>query len=108
MTHLTIPIENVANDFVIDHIKSLCQQAYEKGIRDGQEKYGMPHILTKVHLTEIFQIKMPTVNKLVAQPSFPKLKDVQARYPRDLVFAWIKENSTWVEKNTKYFNKEAM
>ncbi len=83
----------------------MIQKAYEQGVKDGQEKYSLPHTLTKEHLAEIFQIKISTVNKLIARPSFPKLKDVQARYPRNQVLAWIEDNSTWVRKNTGYYDQ---
>jgi hypothetical protein len=103
MTHLSIPLDEMANDLVINHIKMLCQQAYEQGVSDAQKRFSLPHTLTKEHLQEIFQIKLPTVNKLVANPTFPRLKDIQARYPRDQVFKWIENNTNWVEQNTNYF-----
>lgn len=108
MSHLTIPLNEMANDIVIDHIKLLCQQAYEQGVEDGRTKYSYPEVLTKDHLVQIFQIEKSTVNKLVALPSFPKLKDVRARYPRDRVLEWIDDNTSWVKQNTNYFGKEAM
>jgi len=108
MAHLTIPVENVANEIVIEHIKILCQKAYEQGVKDAQAKHSYPKVLTKDHLVQIFQIEKPTVNKLITKPNFPKLKDIQARYPRDQVFEWIELNSTYVKQHTNYFSKEAM
>ncbi|QVY60969.1 hypothetical protein [Cytobacillus gottheilii] len=108
MPSINIPLSEMANEVVVDHIKLLCQQAYEQGVEDARKKFSFPEVLTKEHLVEIFQVEKSTVNKIVAIPTFPKLKDVRARYPREQVFSWITNNSTWVDKNTNYFSKEAM
>ncbi|MGN7183732.1 hypothetical protein [Cytobacillus kochii] len=108
MSSINIPLSEIANDVVVDHIKLLCQQAYELGVEDARRKFSFPEVLTKDHLAEIFQVEKSTVNRIVSLPAFPKLKDVRARYPREQVISWILKNSTWVEENTNYFNKEAM
>ncbi|MCY8438576.1 MULTISPECIES: hypothetical protein [Bacillus] len=107
MANLGISLDNLPNETVFEIVKSLCEKAYQQGVEDGAKKYTYPPILKNTHLQEIFQIKSAAVTRLTGIDSFPKLKTIQARYPRDLVFEWIKQNSTWVEENTNYFKKEA-
>ncbi|MFC2947558.1 hypothetical protein [Virgibacillus sediminis] len=90
---MQISIDELKAKLLEENLKDLFVEAYEQGLRDGQEKYGYPDLLTKRDLVKIFQVKEPTVNKIVATPGFPKSKFVKARYPRDEVFKWIRENS---------------
>lgn len=101
MAHLSIPVEDSANEVVVEHIKQLFQQAYEQGVQDGRTLFAYPEVLTKKHLCEIFQLKEDAINKMVANPTFPKFTQARARYPRDQVLVWIR-------KHTSYLNKEAI
>ncbi|MGR3287137.1 hypothetical protein [Bacillus sonorensis] len=105
MANLGISLDNLPNETVFEIVKALCEKAYQQGVEDGAKKYTYPPILKNTHLQEIFQIKSAAVTRLTGIESFPKLKTIQARYPRDLVFEWIKQNSTWVEENTNYFQE---
>lgn len=105
---MDITFSELESKFLEERLNLLFQKAYEKGLEDAQRRFGFPEVLTKDHLVQMFQIEKPTVNKLVARPDFPKLKNIQARYPRDQVLAWINENSTWVSNNTNYYSKEAI
>ncbi|MCM3111646.1 hypothetical protein [Lederbergia lenta] len=100
-----VKIDELKVEFLEENLKVMFRQAYEQGVKDAQERYTLPHVLKKEHLAEIFQIKMPTVEKIARIPSFPKFERVQARYPRDKVFEWIDDNSSYVEENTNYFNQ---
>ena len=91
-------IESLEEQLFQLKLEKAIQKAYEKGIEDGRSKYYYPPVLKKEHLEEILQIKRPTVDKLVADPSFPRLKNVQARYPRDTVFEWIEDNTEKVDR----------
>ncbi|QTD41947.1 helix-turn-helix domain-containing protein [Sporosarcina sp. Te-1] len=50
-------------------------------------------MLKKEHLAEIFQVAIPTVEKIIRSEGFPRFKHVAARYPRDEVYEWIKQNT---------------
>jgi len=93
---MQIMLDNLKAKLLEENLKDLFLQAYEQGLKDGQEKYSYPDLLTKKDLVNIFQVKEPTVNKIVAIPDFPKSNFVTARYPRDEVFKWMKQNSTAV------------
>lgn len=96
MPHITF--DELEAKLLEDKLKRLFEQAYEQGLRDALKRFSYPPVLTKKHLCEIFQVEMPTVTKIVAHPTFPKLTKVRARYPRDLVFKWIEDNTTFVER----------
>lgn len=100
---LEMTLEELEEKLKETHLKRMFQEAYEQGVQDGIQKYALPHLLTKQHLCEMFQVEMPTVSKLVAHPSFPKFDMVRARYPRDAVLEWISKNTTWVKDNTNYY-----
>lgn len=85
-------------------LKRFAKKLISKAWRTAQKIHVSSNI-KNTHLQEIFQIKSAAVTRLTGIESFPKLKTIQARYPRDLVFEWIKQNSTWVEENTNYFQK---
>lgn len=84
-------------------LAEVVERAYLKGVHDGQIKYKYPEVLKQSHLVEILQVELPTVRKIVARKDFPKFKPVQARYPRDQVFAWIERNSTDFGSNLVHF-----
>ncbi|WP_017687929.1 hypothetical protein [Paenibacillus sp. PAMC 26794] len=88
-TNMTIHIPDVDK-----YVQELVKKAYEIGVEEGRVKYDYPLVLTKNDLKDIFQVEASAVNKLVENTSFPKFKLIRARYPRDLVFNWISENSS--------------
>lgn len=108
MAHTVITFDELEANLFKARMEELFQKAYEKGVEDGMKRFSYPPILKNSHLAEILQIAMPTVIKVTSNPSFPRLKAIKGRYPRDAVFAWINENSTWVEENTGYFKKSAI
>lgn len=105
---MDITLSELESKLLGERLQALFQKAYEQGVKDAKRQFYFPEVLTKDHLVEMFQIEKPTVNKLVARPNFPKLKNIQARYPRDQVLAWINENSTWVSNNTNYYGQQAI
>jgi hypothetical protein len=88
-----VTIESLEEQLFQLKLEKAIQKAYEKGIEDGRSKYYYPPVLKKADLVNILQVEMPTVTKIVANPTFPRLKEVKARYPRDQVFKWIEENT---------------
>lgn len=99
---MQVSIDELKAKLLEENLKDLFIEAYEQGLKDGQEKYSYPDLLTKKDLVKIFQVKEPTVNKIIAIQGFPKSKFVTARYPRDEVFKWIRDNSelaTGLEQN---------
>lgn len=90
-------IEKLGTEIMILEMKEAIRQAYEQGVEDGMKRFSYPPVLTKRDLMKIMQIQLPTVTKVVSHPTFPKFSAVQARYPRDEVFAWIKRNSSFLQ-----------
>jgi len=84
--------------YMIQKFELLIKQAYQKGIEDGQKEFSYPTVLKKQDLASIFQVAMPTVDKIIKDYTFPRLEKVQARYPRDEVFDWIKRNTVALDK----------
>lgn len=84
-------------------LKDTLQKAYEQGLNDARQKHSYPPLLKKKHLTEIFQVALPTVENIIRMEGFPKSKVVQARYPRDEVFEWMNKNIEYVHYKTNYF-----
>ncbi|RST57632.1 hypothetical protein D5F11_021465 [Siminovitchia terrae] len=95
-------IDELNQNLLAETIKEMCQQAYEQGVEDARNKYAYPPTLKKTHLTEIFQVAMPTVDNIIRMEGFPRSTITKARYPRDQVFEWIKDNIEYVRYNTNY------
>jgi len=91
-------LQDLDEKYMIQKFELLIKQAYQKGVADGQTEFSYPPVLTKDHLAEILQVKKPTVDKIIKDFSFPRLKTIQARYPRDAVFAWIENNTSVLNK----------
>jgi hypothetical protein len=95
-THITF--DELEADLFKARMEDMFRMAYEKGVEDGMKKYSYPPVLTNKDLAEIMQIAPPTVLKVTANPSFPRLQTIKARYPRDAVFEWIEANSNILER----------
>jgi hypothetical protein len=93
MPQTMITFDELEANLFKHRLEELFRQAYEKGVEDGMKKYSYPPVLTNKHLAEILQVAPPTVIKITANPTFPRLQTIKARYPRDAVFAWIEANS---------------
>lgn len=90
---MQLTIEELKANLLAEELKVLFQQAYEIGVKDARREREYPPVLKKEHLAEIFQVALPTVEKIIRCEGFPKLKAVTARYPRDEVFKWIETNT---------------
>lgn len=93
-------LQGLDEQYLIQKFEILIQQAFERGIEEGQKRFTYPPVLRREHLKEILSVAYPTVDKLTRDPSFPRLTAISARYPRDAVFKWIEENTVMIEKYT--------
>ncbi|TYT94611.1 hypothetical protein FZW83_07695 [Listeria monocytogenes] len=75
--------------------KAVADKAYKEGVADGRKSFmEYPELLTNKHLAEIFSCTTSYVSStIVKKEGFPKFKHLQSRYPRNLVFTWIEENT---------------
>lgn len=90
---MNMTIEELKAQLLAEELKELFQQSYQQGVKDAQLQAELPAILKKQDLARIFQIALPTVDKMIRMEGFPRFKHVAARYPRDEVFEWIKQNT---------------
>lgn len=90
---MNITIEELKAQLLAAELKELFHQSYQKGVEDARQERELPAILKKTDLMEVFQVSMPTVEKIIRIEGFPRFKHVAARYPRDEVFKWINANT---------------
>lgn len=102
---MQVSLDELKAKLLEENLKEMFRQAYEQGVNDAKRITSFPPVLKREHLKDIFQIEMSTVEKIVRRKDFPKLETIQARYPRDKVFAWINENSTYVTENTNFYKR---
>lgn len=98
---MNITLEQLEATLLEERLKSLFQQAYEQGLEDAKEKYSLPQHLKKQDVADLFQVELPTVEKIIRMEGFPKSKVVTARYPRDQVIEWASKN---IERVNYYRN----
>lgn len=94
----TMTFDQLEAEYLKHRLEKLIQSAYERGVEDGIKRFSYPPVLKNSHIAEILQIAMPTVIKVTNHPTFPRLTKIQARYPRDAVFLWIEDNSTYLRR----------
>ncbi|ANB57463.1 hypothetical protein GFC29_3093 [Anoxybacillus sp. B7M1] len=101
MPRTVITFDELEANLLKARMEELFRQAYEKGVEDGMKRFSYPPVLTNKHIAEILQIAMPTVIKVTSNPTFPRLINIKARYPRDAVFQWIENNTEYLRKVIK-------
>lgn len=86
-------MQQLDETYFVQKLELLVKQAYEQGVIAGQKRFNYPPVLKRDDLAEILNIALPTVDKLLKNPSFPRLREIRGRYPRDAVFKWIEDNT---------------
>ncbi len=74
-------------------IEQVAEEAFLQGVEYGKQQHKWPPMLTNSDLKEIFQCSDTVVHQFKHISGFPKFPYIKARYPRDEVFEWIKNNS---------------
>lgn len=90
-------LKELDEQYIIQKLELLFQRSYEEGVIAGQKRFNYPPVLKREHLAEILSIEIGTVSKITRIPSFPRLTEVIARYPRDAVFKWIEEHTATID-----------
>lgn len=83
-----------------DKLALVIQKAYERGVEEGKQlvsfENSLPMNLEKKHIAKIFNVKMPTVEKIIRMDGFPKCHAIAARYPKDKVLEWKEQNAMYM------------
>lgn len=87
-----ITLEELQAKLLEENLKIMFKQAYEQGLQDAREVYALPYNLRKQDIANLFQVELPTVEKIIRMEGFPKSKVISARYPRDMVLDWAEGN----------------
>ncbi len=85
---------------IFEKIRLIIREEMEQVMKNiSINKY--PHMLKQEHLCEIFQCERNAIYKLTKIDTFPKFEHIHSRYPRDLVFKWIEENTNKIQSIEK-------
>ncbi|AVK98883.1 hypothetical protein FCT18_14555 [Lysinibacillus sphaericus] len=85
---------------IFEKIRLIIREEMEQVLKNiSINKY--PHMLKQEHLCEIFQCERNAIYKLTKIDTFPKFEHIHGRYPRDLVFKWIEQNTNQVQSIKK-------
>lgn len=99
---MNLTIEELKAELLKAELIDMFQQAYKQGVEDCREstkfENSLPPVLRKEHVAQIFQVELPTVEKIVRMNGFPKCHAVTARYPRDQVLKWKDENAMYMNE----------
>lgn len=91
--NIEVKITELELEIVKLKIQQVAEEAFLQGVEYGKKQHKWPPLLTNSDLKEIFQCSDTVVHQLKKISGFPKFPYMQARYPRDEVFEWIKNNS---------------
>ncbi|MCS1393492.1 hypothetical protein NXZ77_18125 [Lysinibacillus boronitolerans] len=86
---------------IFEKIRLIIREEIEQIIKNISTKNKYPHMLKQEHLCEIFQCERGAIYKLTKIDSFPRFEHIHGRYPRDLVFEWIEQNTNHIQSVKK-------
>ena len=99
---MNLTIEGLKAELLKAELVDFLHQAYKQGVEDGRESVkfesSLPTNLRKEHVARIFQVELPTVEKIIRMEGFPKSHAVAARYPRDKVLEWQSNNAMYMNE----------
>ncbi|WP_433956951.1 hypothetical protein [Cytobacillus horneckiae] len=101
-------IEELKFKLFEEEIKFRIQQAYEQGVEDGRKKYAVDDVMTRTEAMKYLKCKPTKMAELLARPDFPVNREFGVKIPTVMLQQWIYRNTSWVEKNTNYYSKEAI
>ncbi|MBC1499358.1 hypothetical protein HB943_01995 [Listeria weihenstephanensis] len=73
-------------------LAQVAEKAYVHGVEDAKKYYQYPQALKQKDIEEMYQIGPAKVSILVRRRDFPKIELIRARYPRDEVIEFMKNN----------------
>ncbi|KMT62530.1 DNA-binding protein [Listeria sp. SHR_NRA_18] len=87
-------------------LAQVAEKAYMHGVEDAKKYYQYPEALKTTDIEKMYQIKSAKVSELVRRRDFPKIKLIRARYPRDEVIEFMKNNKhLYAEKDKEVKEK---
>ncbi|MEG0259636.1 MAG: hypothetical protein RR651_07165 [Lysinibacillus sp.] len=99
---MNLTIEELKAELLKAELVDFLHQAYKQGVEDCRESMKfentLPTNLRKEHVAKIFQVELPTVEKIIRMDGFPKSQVVAARYPRDEVLEWQRKNVMYMNE----------
>ncbi|MEO4053409.1 hypothetical protein [Solibacillus sp. CAU 1738] len=100
---MNLTIDELREALINAELAEMFNQAYKQGVEDGRELVKFENSLStnlkKEDVAKIFNVELPTVEKIIRMNGFPKCRAVTARYPRDKVLQWKEENEMyWNER----------
>ena len=91
--NIEVKIAELELELVKLKIEQVAEEAFLQGVEYGKQQHKWPPLLTNSDLKEIFQCSDTVVHQLKNISGFPKFPYMKARYPRDEVLEWIKNNT---------------
>lgn len=97
---MNLSVDELKEALLNAELVELFNKAYKQGVEDCRESMKfenmLPTNLRKEHVAKVFQVELPTVEKIIRMDGFPKDGAVAARYPRDKVLKWKDENTMYM------------
>lgn len=88
-----ISLEQLEAQLLEEHLKLLFEKAYEQGVKDAQQKYALPPLLTRRQFMELVGISGTKCAELFNRADFPVNREFgHPRVPTEQLFEWIKAN----------------
>lgn len=108
---MNLTIEELKSELLKAELIDFLNKAYLQGVEDCREamkfENSLPSTLKKEHVAQIFQVELPTVEKIIRMNGFPKSHAVAARYPRDQVLQWRDKNIMYMNERLGIYVSES-
>ncbi|MBC2077638.1 hypothetical protein HCA99_00255 [Listeria booriae] len=89
---MEVRLANEDRNILSELLTQVAERAYIRGVEDAKKYYQYPEALKSTDIEKMYQIKSAKVSDLVRREDFPKIELIRARYPRDEVIEFMKNN----------------
>lgn len=89
-----------------EELKAIVQEAVSEAVSQLKLERGMikqlPPLLTREEFMDVMNISSTTATRIIERPDFRVFRRGKLLIETEFLFEWIRNNSDWVEENTKY------
>lgn len=84
-------------------IRQIIREEINNAIGEIQNKNELPPLLTRKEMMEVLRISSTKAAELMNRPDFPVFREAGLLIPTEMLFEWVRRNTRWLEKNSKYY-----
>lgn len=84
-------------------LRQIIREEINNVVEEFRSKNELKPLLTREEMMAVLQISSTKAAELLRRQDFPVFREAGLLIPTDMLFEWIRRNTRWVEKNSKYY-----